>query len=265
MTARLTSEEAEYRIKRVLSARGKDRSDFCALIERAGLDPSRDLRFGNFAGVDFIGCNLRGYDFSGSILSRCLFRGALISGAKFSQCEYARARETAKGYQPSNAQDWREAFRNNDNIDLGTIGSFDFHIMEGVCFRDFAFSPLMRCIQYTQQDGAIIKLAVAVSNSDVYACRQRWESDDPHRPNRMRDYIDSLNFGLKLERRFRYEIANETSLATKALEARLASDQDEDETETLEEKAYVPLLMSLMRSERLLDGVLFRRMRIRRF
>jgi formylglycine-generating enzyme required for sulfatase activity len=56
--------------------------DFVALVKLAQLDPTVDLRFGDFSGVDFSGCNLAGCDFTGANLTGSTFRGASIMGAK---------------------------------------------------------------------------------------------------------------------------------------------------------------------------------------
>jgi formylglycine-generating enzyme required for sulfatase activity len=56
--------------------------DFAELVKIAGLDPAKDLRFGNFSGVSFRDSDLRGFDLS----------GANLSGADFTRARVARAR-----------------------------------------------------------------------------------------------------------------------------------------------------------------------------
>ncbi len=65
--------------------------DFRRLVEIARLDPADDLRFADWAGVDFRGCDLRGFDFTGANLTGCRFDGALIEGARFETAQVERA------------------------------------------------------------------------------------------------------------------------------------------------------------------------------
>jgi Pentapeptide repeats (8 copies) len=46
------------------------------------MNPAWDLRFGDFSGVDFSGCDLRGFDFTGARLHGCCFDGAMIAAEK---------------------------------------------------------------------------------------------------------------------------------------------------------------------------------------
>jgi formylglycine-generating enzyme required for sulfatase activity len=69
--------------------------NFAELIRIAGLDPEKHLRFADWSGVDFGGCDLRGldlgdgklrrFDFTGARLIGCNFEGARIEGARFDQ------------------------------------------------------------------------------------------------------------------------------------------------------------------------------------
>lgn len=217
MTVRLSTMEAEERIKRIRSVRGSDRSNFCALVERTGIDPARDLRFGNFSDVDFGNCNLHGYDFTGSALYGCSFRNARIVGAKFAQCEFSYLDGDDKlNRHAAEAIDWNEAYRLADTADLKVPEMFDKHINAGTFFRDFEFAPLMRCVELAQTSGIAVKLAIAASNTEVSQCRHRWEAFDHNRPNRMRDYVDSLNRDLGFGDYFKYDIVNLTWAAHEA-------------------------------------------------
>lgn len=62
---KITDKDAET-FRKVLEA---DTSNFISLIEIAGLNPKRDLRYSDLSGVDFTDCDLRGCDLSGADLS----------------------------------------------------------------------------------------------------------------------------------------------------------------------------------------------------
>ena len=62
-------------------------NNFKSLIQLSGLDPTKHLRFADWSGVDFSGCDLNGYDFTGARLHGCNFKGARIVGARFDQAE----------------------------------------------------------------------------------------------------------------------------------------------------------------------------------
>src|SRR5271165_7077689 len=79
--------------------------NFVELVEIAGLDPKRHLRFADWSGVDFMGCYLRGFDFTAARLNGCRFDGARIDGARFDQAEIDGANLRA-------AKDWA-AYRRN--------------------------------------------------------------------------------------------------------------------------------------------------------
>jgi uncharacterized protein YjbI with pentapeptide repeats len=52
-------------MQRVAEART---ANFAELMQLAGLDPARHLRFANWSGVDFSGSDLKGFDFTGARL-----------------------------------------------------------------------------------------------------------------------------------------------------------------------------------------------------
>lgn len=60
---------------------------FTQAIVMAGLDPRRDLRFGDWSGLCLDGEDLRGFDFTGADLRGSTFVNALIEGANFQQAE----------------------------------------------------------------------------------------------------------------------------------------------------------------------------------
>ncbi len=49
----------------------------------AGLNPQKELRYGDWVNVDFTDADLRGYDFTGANLTGARFDGAYIKGAQF--------------------------------------------------------------------------------------------------------------------------------------------------------------------------------------
>ena len=59
------------------------------LVAVAGLDPGRDLRFGDLDDCRFDDDDIRGYDLTGCSLARSTFRNALIAGAVFDLAAYA--------------------------------------------------------------------------------------------------------------------------------------------------------------------------------
>jgi CRP/FNR family cyclic AMP-dependent transcriptional regulator len=78
-------DQLERRIQWVLEASS---DKFVDLVRTAGLDPKRDLRFGDWHSLDLSGADLRGFDFTGANLSGACFDNALISGAVFEQAIY---------------------------------------------------------------------------------------------------------------------------------------------------------------------------------
>ena len=71
--------------------------DFAQLVRIAGLDPCKELRFGDFSGVCFRQADLRGFDFTGAKLHACDFSGALIEGARFDTAEIAAVKLPPSG------------------------------------------------------------------------------------------------------------------------------------------------------------------------
>jgi CheY-like chemotaxis protein len=77
--------ELERRIQLVLNAAS---DQFVDILHTIGLNPTRDLRFGDWHGLDLSGADLRGFDFTGADLSDTCFDGALIVGAIFDQATF---------------------------------------------------------------------------------------------------------------------------------------------------------------------------------
>jgi CRP-like cAMP-binding protein len=75
----------ERRIKAVLDSIS-DRFDH--LVHACGLDPTTELRFGDWHGLDLSGADLRGFDFTGANLTDSRFDDALIAGAIFDRATY---------------------------------------------------------------------------------------------------------------------------------------------------------------------------------
>jgi hypothetical protein len=206
MTVRLTSAEAEQRIKHVRAARGDDRSNFCALVERAGLDPSKDLRFGNFSGVDFSGCKLAGYDFTGAALNGCGFGGASIVGAIFYQCEFSGPQKHIGQHHMIDAIDWVEAYNDARKSEHLLPSNFDQHITEGVYFKDFLGGPLMQCIIMPDALGEERKYAIEASTEEVSPSYRRFYASDTDASNRDTEVKDWLNAKLRIMAPFKYEL-----------------------------------------------------------
>jgi len=84
----------ERRIKAVLDLTSDRFND---LVHAAGLDPTIELRFGDWHGLDFSRADLRGFDFTGADLTGSRFDDALIAGAIFDRATYdpASLREAA--------------------------------------------------------------------------------------------------------------------------------------------------------------------------
>lgn len=224
MTVRLTLTEAEERIKRVRSARVDERSNFCALVERAGLDPSKDLRFGNFSGVNFGHCTLDGYDFTGAALNNCYFEQSRIVGATFSQCEFTptpgRHANVHAGFHRSD--DWDLAYQRAQSEKPTLPECFDKHIMPGSYFRDYAFAPLMKCVILAQPGAAGVKMAVESKREETEADWTAWDRVVSDRPPSFRDYVDALNEGLGLGHYFQYKIISSKRVFVQSAHAKPA-------------------------------------------
>jgi formylglycine-generating enzyme required for sulfatase activity len=136
-------------IAKRLEARKEQRFDH--LVRLSGLDPARHLRYGDFSGVDFSDCDLRGFDFSGARLHNCRFNRALISGARFDGAEFgAVCLEREPGsHDPavmtavadlSKAADWQDyahGWRKADKLSRGE------YLEPGAIFSDAPRAPEM--------------------------------------------------------------------------------------------------------------------------
>jgi len=80
----------EYiRLKRQIKAVEDSPSDrLDELVRATGLDPTSDLRFGNWSNFDLSDANLRGFNFTGANLSGARFHRAHIATAIFDQATY---------------------------------------------------------------------------------------------------------------------------------------------------------------------------------
>ena len=105
--------------------------DFVQLIQIAGLDPKKHLRFADWSGVDFSGCDLRGFDFTGARLRNCNFEGALVEGARFDQAEI-------NGANLRKAADWKAYVK---SWALPAKPVRDDHLPPGAVFMDAPFGP----------------------------------------------------------------------------------------------------------------------------
>jgi formylglycine-generating enzyme required for sulfatase activity len=126
--------------------RGSADEDFVTLVKLAELDPARDLRFGDFSGVDFSGCHLSGCDFTGANLTGCNFDGAYIGGTQnlleggaaddfwFARFDRAQVRRE----QLRRAGDWNRHFYFWRL--LGPAGG-DQHLPDLAVFSDSPFAP----------------------------------------------------------------------------------------------------------------------------
>lgn len=199
-------QETERRIRAIRSAGSSDRMSFTRLVELSGLDPSKDLRFGNFSGIDFAGCNLNGYDLSGSRLVGCKFKDARISGALLHQCEYSLAEEESV-HNVAAAEDYDEAYRSAEVRRGARLPSqFDEHLLVGSYFRDDVFSPLMQCVLAVQSDGTCGRFAIGANSETVDRCYNFWKSIGD-RNNRRRDFVDSMSSTMHLSATFGYDVA----------------------------------------------------------
>ena len=127
------SGEREIWVERARNVLGVKSQDFRQLIFLAGLDPKSDLRFQDWTGCNFTGCDLRGFDFTASRLRNCNFKGALIEAARFDQAEI-------NGSSLRTAADWEryaESWRIAEEIPS------DDHLPVGAVFQDAPFAPEM--------------------------------------------------------------------------------------------------------------------------
>jgi formylglycine-generating enzyme required for sulfatase activity len=118
--------------------------NFTELIELSGLDPKRHLRFADWSGVTFLGCDLRGFDFTGARLIGCDFKDAMIRGAEFDYAEFDISRPYARlDPQRTNlraSKDWN-AYRAGWR--RAHIPPSDDHLTIGTVFQDSPLSPEM--------------------------------------------------------------------------------------------------------------------------
>jgi hypothetical protein len=139
------------KIRDVAQAPALERSDFMALLRRAGLDPAMDLRGENWAGANFSGRDLSGCDFTGARLHGCNFRDAQISRARLDQAELGQILHYP-GQDPElppactplanpwDAADWDKythAWRKGRSM------RDDSHLATGAIFQDAPFAPQM--------------------------------------------------------------------------------------------------------------------------
>jgi formylglycine-generating enzyme required for sulfatase activity len=114
------------------------------LIKLAGLDPKRHLRFADWSGVTFRGCDLRGFDFTGARLIDCDFKDAMIKGARFDHAEFDISRPYARlGSKRSNlraSRDWNAYLAGWRRVH---IPPSDDHLTIGAVFQDSPLSPEM--------------------------------------------------------------------------------------------------------------------------
>lgn len=117
---------------------------FSDLVVVAGLDHGRHLRFADWSGISFAGCDLRGFDFTGARLIGCDFTGATISKARFEGAEIDISSPFA------NLDDRRACLRKADDWEDWAAGwlrpndqLYDQHLDVGAVFTDAPFSPEM--------------------------------------------------------------------------------------------------------------------------
>ncbi|MEM1345709.1 MAG: SUMF1/EgtB/PvdO family nonheme iron enzyme, partial [Pseudomonadota bacterium] len=107
--------------------------DTMALFRAAGFDLGRDLRFADWSGVRFDGCDLPGCDFTGARLTGCSFAGARIAGARFDRAEVRREQLRAATDWKAHVADWRRPER------IERTG----HLPPQAVFSDAPFAPEM--------------------------------------------------------------------------------------------------------------------------
>jgi formylglycine-generating enzyme required for sulfatase activity len=112
---------------------GAQSNNFMELLKISGLDPKTDLRFADWSGVDFSGCDLRGFDFTGARLHGCNFGGAFIEGARLDQAEINGSDVQAANDWVAYVRSWRKA------KELPSDG----HLPTCAVFRDAPFAPEM--------------------------------------------------------------------------------------------------------------------------
>ena len=118
---------------RSLAVIGAESDNFAELLKISGLDPKTDLRFADWSGVDFSGCDLRGFDFTAARLNGCRFDGARVAGARFDQAEIDGANLRA-------AKDWAAYRQGWEKAPQPVRGD---HLPAGAVFQDAPFGPEM--------------------------------------------------------------------------------------------------------------------------
>ena len=108
---------------------------FIELIHLARLDPGRDLRFADWTGVNFAGCDLSECDFSGARLHKCKFEGAKLVGknsiARFDKAEL-------NGSNLRECIDWAQYLSEWRRLNIPIT---DHHLPAGTTFHDAPFAP----------------------------------------------------------------------------------------------------------------------------
>ena len=127
------SSEREIWAERARSVLSAESEDFRDLIDLASLNPKKELRFQDWSGVDFSGCDLRGFDFTASRLRGCKFEGTLIEGARFDQAEINSSNLRAAKDWERHVKYWRKA----ESLPP------DSHLPVGAVFQDAPFAPEM--------------------------------------------------------------------------------------------------------------------------
>ena len=113
------------------------KSDWFQLLRRRGIDPSRDLRFGNFSTCSFNGQNLRGFVFIGCNLIGSTFDGARIEEANF-DCARVELAALAKAADFDAYLKWELTRAPKDRFPLDPSRLRDLAV-----FREAPFAPEM--------------------------------------------------------------------------------------------------------------------------
>jgi hypothetical protein len=135
MSELVSVQEIGRKIRAVVTA---PTDDFSSLVEVAGLDPKRDLRFHDWSGVSFANQDLRGFDFTGARLVGCNFENARIEGARFDRAVL----DVTPGSQRPDilaVRDWG-AFLSRWRAPSEVS---DGHLRPGMVFQDAPFAPRM--------------------------------------------------------------------------------------------------------------------------
>jgi formylglycine-generating enzyme required for sulfatase activity len=111
--------------------------DFVELIRLAGLDPTRELSFGDFSRCGFDGDHLRGFNFTGCDLTGASFNEARIEGAKF-DCAKVQLAALAKATDFDVYLNWELGRAPEDRCPLDPARLRDLAV-----FREAPFAPEM--------------------------------------------------------------------------------------------------------------------------